>query len=78
MCRRGAASGRHPIIGDNADEMLQGFPVAAKMAAAKADFDSAIAIHPAGAEELVTMKLADMRREQHHSIDGGIEWQEAS
>jgi glutathione reductase (NADPH) len=66
------------IIGDNADEMLQGFAVAVKMGATKADFDSTIAIHPTSAEELVTMKVPDMRYEQHHSIDSGIEWQEAS
>lgn len=44
------------IIGDNADEMLQGFAVAVKMGATKADFDNTVAIHPASAEELVTMK----------------------
>ena len=44
------------IIGDNADEMLQGFAVAVKMGATKADFDNTIAIHPSSAEELVTMK----------------------
>ena len=33
--------------------MLQGFGVAMKMGATKADFDSSIAIHPTGAEELV-------------------------
>ncbi|MGB5339536.1 MAG: glutathione-disulfide reductase, partial [Gammaproteobacteria bacterium] len=41
------------IIGDNADEMLQGFAVAVKMGATKADFDNTIAIHPSSAEELV-------------------------
>ena len=45
------------IIGMGADEMLQGFGVAMKMGATKADFDSSIAIHPTGAEELVTMGL---------------------
>jgi glutathione reductase (NADPH) len=43
------------IIGMGADEMLQGFGVAMKMGATKSDFDSCIAIHPTGAEELVTM-----------------------
>ncbi len=66
------------IIGDNADEMLQGFAVAVKMGATKADFDNTIAIHPTSAEELVTMKTADVREEAHHSVDNGIEWQEAS
>ncbi|NOY67524.1 MAG: glutathione-disulfide reductase [Gammaproteobacteria bacterium] len=44
------------MIGDNVDEMLQGFAVAVKMGATKADFDNTMAIHPSSAEELVTMK----------------------
>lgn len=43
------------IIGMGADEMLQGFGVAMKMGATKADLDSCIAIHPTASEELVTM-----------------------
>ena len=43
------------LVGDNVDEMLQGFAVAVKMGATKADFDNTIAIHPTSAEELVTM-----------------------
>ena len=43
------------IIGMGADEMLQGFGVALKMGATKADFDSCVAIHPTAAEELVTL-----------------------
>lgn len=43
------------IIGMGSDEMLQGFGVAMKMGATKADFDSCVAIHPTAAEELVTM-----------------------
>jgi len=44
------------IIGDGADEMLQGFAVAIKMGATKADFDNTVAIHPTSAEELVTLR----------------------
>lgn len=44
------------IIGDGADEMLQGFAVAIEMGATKRDFDRTIAIHPTSAEELVTMR----------------------
>lgn len=44
------------MLGDGVDEMLQGFAVALKMGATKADFDSTVAIHPTSAEELVTMK----------------------
>jgi glutathione reductase (NADPH) len=43
------------IVGLGADEMLQGFGVAMKMGATKADFDSSIAIHPTAAEEVVTL-----------------------
>ncbi|HSO82935.1 glutathione-disulfide reductase [Thiocapsa sp.] len=43
-------------IGDGVDEMMQGFGVAVKMGATKADLDSTVAIHPSSAEELVTLK----------------------
>ena len=66
------------IIGDNADEMLQGFAVAVKMGAKKVALDNTIAIHPTSAEELVTMKASNMTRESHHSVDDEIEWREAS
>ncbi|QDF76941.1 MULTISPECIES: glutathione-disulfide reductase [Shewanella] len=42
-------------IGYGMDEILQGFGVAIKMGATKADFDAVVAIHPTGAEEFVTM-----------------------
>lgn len=45
------------LIGDGADEMLQGFAVAVKMGATKADLDATVAIHPTSAEELVTLKV---------------------
>ena len=44
------------IVGDHADEMIQGFSVAVKMGATKQDFDNTVAIHPTAAEELVTMR----------------------
>lgn len=59
------------LIGDNADEMLQGFAVAVKMGATKADFDSTLAIHPTSAEELVTLKRPVEREAE-------IAWREAS
>jgi glutathione reductase (NADPH) len=64
------------LIGDNVDEMLQGFAVAVKMGATKADFDNTIAIHPTSAEELVTMKavLPDAAAE----LDNPTEWRKAS
>jgi len=68
------------MIGDYVDEMLQGFAVALKMGATKADFDSTIAIHPSSAEELVTMKHPVVTPEDEcetHDIDAGNEWKEA-
>lgn len=44
------------IMGQGSGEMLQGFGVAIKMGATKADFDSCVAIHPTSAEELVTLR----------------------
>jgi glutathione reductase (NADPH) len=44
------------VIGEGADEMLQGFAVALRMGATKADFDDTVAIHPTSAEEMVTMR----------------------
>lgn len=42
--------------GIGCDEMLQGFAVAIKMGATKADFDNTVAIHPTSSEELVTLR----------------------
>ncbi|WP_025728981.1 glutathione-disulfide reductase [Atopobacter phocae] len=44
------------IVGQGADEMLQGFAVAMTMGATKADFDRTVAIHPTNAEEVVTLR----------------------
>ena len=44
------------IIGEAADEIIQGFAVALRMGATKADFDRTLAIHPTAAEELVTLR----------------------
>ncbi len=43
-------------IGYGVDEMIQGFSVAIKMGARKADFDATVAIHPTGSEEFVLMR----------------------
>ena len=43
-------------IGYGVDEMIQGFSVAIKMGATKADFDNTVAIHQTGSEEFVTMR----------------------
>lgn len=44
------------MIGIGCDEMLQGFGVAVRMGATKADLDKCVAIHPTASEELVTMR----------------------
>lgn len=44
------------IIGDAADEIIQGFAVAVRMGARMSDLDRTVAIHPTAAEELVTMR----------------------
>lgn len=43
------------IMGPNAGEMIQGFSIALKLNAVKADFDRLIGIHPTNAEVLTTM-----------------------
>lgn len=43
-------------IGMGSDEMMQGFAVAVRMGATKADFDDTVAIHPTTAEEMVTLR----------------------
>ncbi len=44
------------MLGDDAPEIIQGFAVAIRMGATKADFDRTVAIHPTQAEEFVLMK----------------------
>ncbi|HXW26841.1 MAG TPA: glutathione-disulfide reductase [Xanthobacteraceae bacterium] len=44
------------IVGPDAGEMAQLLGIAVKMGATKADFDATMAVHPTGAEELVTMR----------------------
>ena len=44
------------MVGPDAGEIAQGFAVAIKAGATKADFDATIGIHPTAAEEYVTMR----------------------
>ncbi len=46
------------VVGTDAAEIVQGFAVALKCGARKADFDRTVGIHPTSAEELVTMRDA--------------------
>ncbi|WP_426287247.1 glutathione-disulfide reductase [Luteibacter sp. E-22] len=43
------------MLGPGVDEILQGFAVAIKMGATKADLDATLAIHPTSSEEMVLM-----------------------
>lgn len=51
----GAILGMH-LLAPDAGEILQGFAVALKAGATKADFDATIGIHPTAAEEFVTLR----------------------
>ena len=44
------------MVGPDAGEIIQGFAVAVKCGATKAQFDATIGIHPTAAEEFVTMR----------------------
>lgn len=44
------------VIGEGADELMQGFAVAMRMGATKKNFDDTVAIHPTNSEEVVTMR----------------------
>jgi glutathione reductase (NADPH) len=66
------------LVGDNADEILQGFAVAVKMGATKADFDNTIAVHPVSAEELVTMKTPEPEIVADQEVETGAEWREVA
>ena len=45
------------ILGDHAAEVMQGFALAVRLGATKADLDATIGIHPSAAEELVRVKI---------------------
>ena len=44
------------MVGPDAGEIIQGFAVALKCGATKAQFDATVGIHPTAAEEFVTMR----------------------
>ncbi len=54
------------MVGPDAAEIIQGFAVAMTAGATKAQFDATIAVHPAAAEEFVTM------RSPHSRYIGGL------
>ena len=51
-------------IGYGVDEMIQGFAVAIKMGATKADFDATVAIHPTGSEEIRDHAIKNSKSEE--------------
>eukprot|EP01133_Synstelium_polycarpum_P016005 gene16005-19043_t len=51
-------------IGAGSDEMIQGFAVAVKMGATKADLDNTCAIHPTASEELLRTRTAGTNLKQ--------------
>lgn len=57
------------LVGDGVDEMLQGFGVAIKMGATKADFDSITAIHPTSSEEIVTIKKPRVKDDYKYKFE---------
>ena len=52
------------VLGEDAGELAQVLGIAVKMGAKKADFDATMALHPTGAEELVTMHTRRIRHER--------------
>ncbi|KAG1141426.1 hypothetical protein G6F37_005867 [Rhizopus arrhizus] len=50
------------LLGRGSDEILQGFGVAVRMGATKANFDACVAIHPTAAEELVTSPMLKFKQ----------------
>lgn len=46
------------MVGEEAGELIQGIAIAVRAGLTKEDFDRTIGIHPTGAEEFVTMRIA--------------------
>jgi pyruvate/2-oxoglutarate dehydrogenase complex dihydrolipoamide dehydrogenase (E3) component len=57
-------------IGPNAGEMTQGFALAVKLGATKADFDNLVGIHPTGAEEFTSLKIKMSSGADYRKKDG--------
>jgi len=55
------------MVGPDAGEIVQGFAVAVKCGATKAQFDATIGIHPTAAEELVTLR--ERSADPTHHVD---------
>jgi glutathione reductase (NADPH) len=59
------------ILGEDAGELAQVLGIAMKMGVTKSDFDATMALHPTGAEELVTMRTRRIRHERATSEPTG-------
>ncbi len=57
------------MVGADAGEIIQGFAVALKCGATKAQFDATIGIHPTAAEEFVTMRDPWVAPEQELTVE---------
>ncbi|MGO4582183.1 glutathione-disulfide reductase [Cupriavidus sp. 2TAF22] len=60
------------MVGEEAGEVVQGFAVAMRAGASKAQFDNTVGIHPTAAEEFVTMRTAVT--EPHYEVPVGSEY----
>ena len=63
--KTGRVLGVH-LVGPEAGEIVQGFAVALKCGATKAQFDATLGIHPTAAEELVTLR--EISAEPSHEV----------
>ena len=57
------------MVGPEAGEIIQGFAVAVRAGATKAQFDTTIGIHPTSAEEFVTMRERDQPAPQAQAAE---------
>ena len=61
------------MVGHGAGDIMQGFAVAIKCGATKAQVDSTVGIHPTAAEELVTMRTVkrEVTSAEYDAKNGG-------
>lgn len=61
------------MVGDEAGEIVQGFAVAMRAGATKAQFDQTLGIHPTAAEEFVTMRERSALHERARGTGAGAQ-----
>lgn len=57
-------------VGPNAGEVTQGFALAVKLGASKADFDNLVGIHPTSAEEFTSLTAVQSKGEDVMKVGG--------